>query len=82
MKIKEEFVDAAPHIKIEPERKRLLITEKGFIEANYSIDDIDIKEEPLQNDLVSVYYHNVLQFMLHELLTKFFLCLISHAVQG
>ena len=44
--------------------KPLVITEKVFIEANNSVDDIDIKEEPLQNDLVSVYYHNVLQFML------------------
>ena len=39
--------------------KPLLITEKGFNEANYSLDGIDIKEEPLQDDLVSEFYYNV-----------------------
>ena len=33
--------------------KSLLIMEKGFNEANYSMDEIDIKEEPLQDYLVS-----------------------------
>ena len=31
----------------------LVFTEKGLNRSNYSIDDIDIKEEPLQDDLVS-----------------------------
>ena len=39
--------------------KPLLITEKGFNGANYSMDEIDIKEEPLQDDLVSEFYYNV-----------------------
>ena len=51
--IREELEDAAPHDKIEPEMKPLLITEKGFNGDNRSLDEIDIKEEPLQDDLVS-----------------------------
>ena len=39
--------------------KPLLITEKGFNGANYSMDEIDIKEEPLQDDLVSEFYNNI-----------------------
>ena len=54
--IKEEFEDDAPHVKIENEMKPLLITEKGFNGANYSMDEIDIKEEPLQVYLVSEFY--------------------------
>ena len=34
----------------------LLITGTGFNEANYSMDEIYIKEEPLQDDLVSEFY--------------------------
>ena len=36
--------------------KPLLITEKCFNGANYSTDEIDIKEEPLQDYLVSEFY--------------------------
>ena len=62
--IKEELEDAAPHVKIEPDMKPLLITEKGLNGANYSMDEIDIKEEPLQYDLVSEFYNNTsLQFL-------------------
>ena len=57
--IKEELEDAAPHVKIEPEMKPLLITVKGFNGANYSMDEIDIKEEPLQDYLVSKFYSNL-----------------------
>ena len=39
--------------------KPLLITEKGLNGANYSLDEIDIKEEPLQDYLVSEFYYNV-----------------------
>ena len=59
MDIKEELEDAAPHVKIENEMKPLLITEKGFNGANYSMDEIDIKEEPLQDYSVSEFYYNV-----------------------
>ena len=55
--IKEEFEEDAPHVKIENEMKPLLITEKGFNGANYSMDEIDIKEEPLQDYLVSEFYY-------------------------
>ena len=57
--IKEELEDAAHHVKIEPEMKPLLITGNGFNGANFSIDEIDIKEEPLQDDLVSEFYNNL-----------------------
>ena len=47
------------------------------------MDEIDIKDEPLQDDLVSVFYKNVFsQFFLHDIHTKFFICSISHAVLG
>ena len=39
--------------------KPLPITEKDFNGANFSIDEIYIKEEPLQVDLVSEFYSNV-----------------------
>ena len=53
--------------------KPLLITEKGFNGANYSMDEIDIKEEPLQDDLVSEFYYNVFsEFFYHDLNAKFF----------
>ena len=51
--IKEEPEDAAPHVKIEHEMKPLFITENGLNGTNYSMDDIEIKEEPLQDDIVS-----------------------------
>ena len=54
--IKEELEDDAPHDEIEPEMKPLLITGKGFNGANYSMDEINIKEEPLHEELVSELY--------------------------
>ena len=51
--IKEEPADAAPYIKIEPEMKPLVVTENGFNGTNYSIGEITIKEEPLEDNLVS-----------------------------
>ena len=33
--------------------KPLLVTKNGFDGTNYSMDGIDIKKEPLQDDLVS-----------------------------
>ena len=39
--------------------KPLLITEKGFNGAIYSMDEIDIKEEPLQDYLVSEFNYNL-----------------------
>ena len=57
--IKEELEDAVHHVKIEPETKPLLITGKAFNGANYSMDEIDIKEESLQDDLVSEFHNNV-----------------------
>ena len=58
--IKEELEDATPHVKSENEMKPLLITEKGFNGANYSMDEIDIKEEPpLQDYLVSEFYYKI-----------------------
>ena len=56
---KEELEDAAPHVKIEPEMKPLPITEIGCNGANYSMDEIDIKEEPLQDDSVSEFYNKI-----------------------
>ena len=41
--------------------KPLLITEKDFNGANYSMDAIHIKEKPLQDDLVSEFYYDALQ---------------------
>ena len=56
--IKEELEDAAPHVKIVPEMKLLQCTKKCFNGANYFMDEIDIKEEPLQDDLVvSEFYY-------------------------
>ena len=51
--IKEETEDAASLVKIEPEKKPLVVTKNGFDGTNYSTDGIDIKEEPQQDDLVS-----------------------------
>ena len=42
--------------------KPLLITGKGFNGANFSMGEIDIKEEPLQYDLVSEFYNLFSQF--------------------
>ena len=42
-----------PHVKIEPEMKPLNVTGKGLNGINYSMDEIDTKEEPLEADLVS-----------------------------
>ena len=52
MYIKEEPEDTASHVKIEPEIKPLVVTDNGF-NGNYSMDGINIKEEPLQDDFVS-----------------------------
>ena len=51
--IKEEPKDAASLVKIEPEMKPLVVTKDGFNETNYSMEGIVIKEEPLQDYLVS-----------------------------
>ena len=56
--IKEEIGDAAPQIKIEPQMKPLLVAEKGFNGTNYPKDETNIKEELIQNDLVSEFYKN------------------------
>ena len=55
--VKEELEDAIPHVKIVPEMKQLLSTEKSFNGAIYSMDKIYIKEEPLQDDLVSEFFN-------------------------
>ena len=52
-----ELEDATPHVIIEPEMKPLLMTESGFNGANCSMDKIDIKDEPLQDESVSE-FHN------------------------
>ena len=59
--IKEELVEATPHVKIELEMEPLLITEKGFQGVNYDMDGIDIKEEPLQEE-VSEFYKKYILF--------------------
>ena len=51
--VKEEPKDSASLVKIEPEMKPLEATKNCFNGTNYSMDEIDIKEEPLQDDLVS-----------------------------
>ena len=51
--IKEEPEDATSHVKIEPEMKPLVVTKNCFNGANYSREDIYMKEEPLQDDFVS-----------------------------
>ena len=63
--IKEELEDAIPHVKMEPEMKPLLITEFGFNGADCSMDKINIKDEPLQDELVSEFYNKAFfQFLL------------------
>ena len=52
--IKEEPEDAACCVKIKPEMKPVAVTENGFNGTNFSISEIDIKEEPLQDDFVSI----------------------------
>ena len=54
--MEEGLEDAAPHVKSEPEMKPLLITQKVFNGTNNSMEEIYIKEEPLQDDLVSKLY--------------------------
>ena len=49
--IKEELKDSESLVKIEPEP--LVVTKNGVNGTNYCMDEIDIKEEPLQDDLVS-----------------------------
>ena len=51
--IKEEPKDAASLVKIEPDMKPLIVTKNGFDGTNYSMEVIDTKEEPLQDDFVS-----------------------------
>ena len=54
MYIKEEPEDVACCVIIEPEMKPLAVTENGFKGTNFSMGWIDIKEEPLQDDFVSI----------------------------
>ena len=62
--------------------KPLLITEYGFNGANYSLDEIEIKEEPLQDELVSEFYNKCLHnFSLNKKSTSIFIHLIYYAVQ-
>ena len=62
-----------PHVKIEPEMKPLLITQKGFNGANNSMDEMDIKEEPPHEELVSEFYEkNFRNFGLNEINTSVF----------
>ena len=56
--IKEEPKDAEYLVKIKPEMKPLVVPKDGFNETNYSMEEIDIKEEPLQDDLVSELLNN------------------------
>ena len=56
--LKEELKDAEYLVQIEPEMKPLVVPKNGFKGANYSMDEIDIKEEPLQDDLVSELLNN------------------------
>ena len=44
--------------------KPLLITEFCFNGANYFVDKIDIKDEPLQDELVSVFYNKAFSQLL------------------
>ena len=54
--------------------KPLLIAEKGFNGANNSMDEIDIKEEPLQDDLVSEFRNKLFyNYPFHNLNTRCFL---------
>ena len=53
MYIKEEPEVAASYVKTGPEMRSLIVTENIFNGANYSMDEIHIKEEPLQDDEVS-----------------------------
>ena len=54
MYIKEEPEDAACCVKIDPEMNPLAVTENGFNGTNFSMGGIDVKEEPLQDDFVSI----------------------------
>ena len=51
--IKEDPDDAASIVKIESEMMALVVTKNNSNETNYSRDEVCIKEEPLQDDLVS-----------------------------
>ena len=53
MYIKEKPEVAASYVKTEPEMRSLVVTENRFNGADYSMDKIHIKEEPLQDDQVS-----------------------------
>ena len=66
--IKEEPKDAESLVIIEPEMKPLVATKNCFNGTNCSSDEIDMKEEPLQDDLVSELYNNNIQetFDLHD----------------
>ena len=52
--------------------KPSLSTEKSFNGANYSTAEIDMKEERLQDDLVSEFYNVYSKFFQHGLNIKFF----------
>ena len=51
--IKEEPDDASSSVKIEPKMGPVAVTENGINGTNYSMVGIGIKEEPIQDDLVS-----------------------------
>ena len=53
MYIKGEPEVTASSVKTEPEMMSLVVTENRFNGANYSMNEIDIKEEPLEVDEVS-----------------------------
>ena len=61
-------------VKIEPEMKLLLIVENSFNGTNKSMDEINEKEEPQQDDLVSEFFNKQFyKFSLHKINMKYFL---------
>ena len=75
--IKEEPTDAASLANDEPEMKPLLDIKSGFNVTNYSMDEIDIKEEPLQDDLVSELLNRLKKNMLIFIDNVFIITLIK-----
>ena len=51
MYIKKEPEVASSYVKTGPEMRSLVVTENRFNGANYSMDEIHIKEEPLQDEV-------------------------------
>ena len=72
--IKEEPKDAASLVKIEPEIKPLVVTGNVFNGTIYSMDEINIKEEPLQDDLVSELLNRKILHRNFHWCTFFFIC--------